>query len=169
MSEAWGCMSAYQKLTDGVLEYIMMSNETGLETSKNLLSRIHNRDLYKCVYESPPEMVFISMCYYKIDGTEMPTTLMLLQRKSWRNTSFHWWREVWAHSTSLTISLVIELHALSKETQRSCICVCIVSILSLSTVLIFEFRIVPMVRYVFLFILVLREYRFSHLFVISFK
>ena len=82
MSEAWGCMSAYQKLTDGVLEYIMMSNETGLETSKNLLSRIHNRDLYKCVYESPPEMVFISMCYYKIDGTEMPTTLMLLQRKS---------------------------------------------------------------------------------------
>jgi len=88
MSEAWDCMSAYQKLTDGVLDYIMMSNENGLETSKNLLSRIYNRDLYKCVYESPPKEVFISICYYKIDGTEMPTTLMLLQRKSWRNTSF---------------------------------------------------------------------------------
>ena len=82
MSEAWGCMSAYQKLTDGVLDHIMMSNEEGLETSKNLLSRIHNRDLYKCVYESPPKQVFISFCYYKIDGTEMPTTLMLLQWKS---------------------------------------------------------------------------------------
>jgi hypothetical protein len=81
MSEAWEYMSAYQKLTDGVLDYIMMSNEKGLETSKNLLSRIHNRDLYQCVYESPPEMVFISMCYYKIDGTEMPTTLMLLPWK----------------------------------------------------------------------------------------
>ena len=57
MSEAWEYMSAYQKLTDGVLDYIMMSNEKGLETSKNLLSRIQNRDLYKCVYESPPEMV----------------------------------------------------------------------------------------------------------------
>ena len=82
MSEAWNCMSAYQKLTDGVLDYIMMSNEKGLEKSKNLLSRIYNRDLYQCVYESPPKEVFISICYYKIDGTEMPTTLMLLQRKS---------------------------------------------------------------------------------------
>ena len=82
MSEAWDCMSAYQKLTDGVLDHIMMSNEKGLETSKNLLSRIHNRDLYKCVYESSPKEVFISIFYYKIDGTEMPTTLMLLPRKS---------------------------------------------------------------------------------------
>ena len=82
MSEAWEYMSAYQELTNGVLDYIMMSNEKGLETSKNLLSRIHNRDLYKCVYESPPIKVFISICYYKIDGTEMPTTLILLQRKS---------------------------------------------------------------------------------------
>ena len=57
MSQAWKYMSAYQKLTDGVLDYIMMSNEKGLETSKNLLSRIHNRDLYKCVYESPPKKV----------------------------------------------------------------------------------------------------------------
>ena len=64
MSEAWEYMSAYQKLTDGVLDYIMMSNEKGLETSKNLLSRIHNRDLYQCVYESPPEMVFISICLF---------------------------------------------------------------------------------------------------------
>ena len=136
MSEAWGCMSAYQKLTDGVLEYIMMSNETGLETSKNLLSRIHNRDLYKCVYESPPKKVFISICYFKIDGTEMPTTLMLLPWKSWRNASFSF---------------------------------CQLSRPSLSTVLIFEFGIVPMVRYFLLFISVLREYRFSHLFVISFK
>jgi hypothetical protein len=88
MSQAWKYMSAYQKLTDGVLDHIMMSNETGLETSKNLLSRIHNRDLYKCVYESPPKKVFISICYFKIDGTEMPTTLMLLPWKSWRNASF---------------------------------------------------------------------------------
>ena len=64
MSEAWKYMSAYQKLADGVLDYIMMSNEKGLETSKNLLSRIQNRDLYKCVYESPPEMVFIYICFF---------------------------------------------------------------------------------------------------------
>ena len=57
MSEAWKYMSAYQQLTDGVLDCIRMSNEKGLETSKNLLSRIHNRDLYKCVYESPPKKV----------------------------------------------------------------------------------------------------------------
>ena len=82
MSEAWNDMSAYQKLTDCVLDYIMMSNEKGLETSKNLLSRIHSRDLYTCVYESPPKKVFISICYFKIDGTEMPTTLMLLLWKS---------------------------------------------------------------------------------------
>ena len=86
MSEAWKCMSAYQKLTDGVLDYIMMSNEEGLETSKKILSRIDNRDLYKCVYESLPEMVFISICYYKIDEREMPTTLISLARKSWRST-----------------------------------------------------------------------------------
>jgi len=88
MSEAWKCMSGYQKLTDGVLDYIMMSNEKGLEKSKNLLSRIYNRDLYKCVYESSPTKVFISICYYKIDEREMPTMLILLLRNSWRNTSF---------------------------------------------------------------------------------
>jgi hypothetical protein len=41
MSEAWGCMSAYQKLTDGVLDYIMMSNEkislTNSTYSQNLV------------------------------------------------------------------------------------------------------------------------------------
>jgi hypothetical protein len=82
MSEAWEYMSAYQKLTDGVLDCIRMSNEKGLETSKNLLNRIHNRDIYKCVYESPPKKVFISIYYFKIDGTEMPTTLMSLPWKS---------------------------------------------------------------------------------------
>jgi hypothetical protein len=82
MSEAWEYMSAYQKLTDGVLDCITMSNEKGLETSKNLLNRIHNRDIYKCVYESPPKKVFISIYYFKIDGTEMPTTLMSLPWKS---------------------------------------------------------------------------------------
>ena len=76
MSEAWDCMSAYQKLTDGVLDHIMMSNETGLEKSQKIISRIHNRDLYKCVYESSPKKVFISMCYYKIDGTEILHSLM---------------------------------------------------------------------------------------------
>ena len=82
MSEAWEYMSAYQKLTDGVLDCIRTSNEKGLETSKNLLNRIHNRDIYKCVYESPPKKVFISIYYFKIDGTEMPTTLMSLPWKS---------------------------------------------------------------------------------------
>lgn len=86
MSEAWKDMSAYQKLTDGVLDYIMMSNEKGLEQSKALLSRIYKRDLYKCVYESPPTKVFIYICYYKIDEREIPTTLILLPRKSLRST-----------------------------------------------------------------------------------
>ena len=57
MSEAWKYMSAYQKFTDGVLDHIVMSSENGLEKSKTLLRRIYNRDLYKCVYESRPEMV----------------------------------------------------------------------------------------------------------------
>ena len=82
MSEAWDCMPAYQKLTDSILDDIMKSNDAKLQPSKDLLSRIHNRDLYKCVYESLPRKVFISICYYKIDGTILPTMLILLLRRS---------------------------------------------------------------------------------------
>ena len=142
MSEAWKYMSAYQKLTDGVLDYIMMSNEKGLETSKNLLSRIHNRDLYKCVYESPPEMVFIYIYFF-----------------------LNWWNRN-ANNVDVITTEILKKYFIF---FLSVITTVDVSILSLSTVLIFEFRIVPMVRYVLLFILLLREYRFSHLFVISFK
>ena len=62
-------------------------------------------------------------------------------------------REVWACKTSLTLPLFIKVPVPSQESEGSCICVLGVSILPLSTILIFNFRIVPTVWYFFYFIL----------------
>ena len=48
----------------------------------------------------------------------------------------------WVHKTILTLLLFTEVHALSLESERSCICV---SEVSISTILIFCFEIVPTV------------------------
>jgi hypothetical protein len=47
--------------------------------------------------------------------------------------------EVWAHKTSLALPLFIDVPVPSKKSERSCICELGVSILSLSTTLIFDF------------------------------
>jgi hypothetical protein len=53
--------------------------------------------------------------------------------------------EVWANKTSLTPPLLIEVPVPSMESERACICVLGVSILPLSTILIFDFGFVPTV------------------------
>ena len=60
--------------------------------------------------------------------------------------------EVWAHRTSLYPTLFIEMPVPCKECERSCIGVLQISILPLSTILIFNFEIVPTVWY-FLFLI----------------
>ena len=58
-------------------------------------------------------------------------------------------REVWAHKTSLTAPLLIEVPVLNQESEWLCICVLGVSILhhSLSTTFLLDFVTVPMVWY----------------------
>jgi hypothetical protein len=48
-------------------------------------------------------------------------------------------KEVWVHKTSLTLPLFMEVPVPIQEHERSCICVLGVSILPLSTILIFDF------------------------------
>jgi len=46
--------------------------------------------------------------------------------------------EVWAHQTSLTLPLSIEVPILSQESERSCSCVFVLTIVVLSTIFIFD-------------------------------
>ena len=57
--------------------------------------------------------------------------------------------EVWAHKTSLTSPVFIEVSVPSQESERSCICVLVVSILSLSSILFLNFGTVPTVWHFF--------------------
>ena len=63
-----------------------------------------------------------------------------------------WTGEVWAHKTNLTLPHFIEVPVL-QESQRSYICVPRLSVLVLSTILIFDFGIVPIVWYFLFFVL----------------
>jgi hypothetical protein len=56
-------------------------------------------------------------------------------------------REVWAHNSSLTLSLFTEVFVPSQESEKSCICVLEVSILPLSTIFLLDFGTVPTVWY----------------------
>ena len=58
--------------------------------------------------------------------------------------------ELWAHKTSLTPPLFIEVSVPSQESERSCIFVLFVSILPLSTMFLFDFGVAPTVFF-FLF------------------
>jgi hypothetical protein len=51
--------------------------------------------------------------------------------------------EVWEHKASLTSPLFTEVPVPSQTSEGSCICVLGVLILNLSTILIFDFGIVP--------------------------
>ena len=55
--------------------------------------------------------------------------------------------KVWANEISLTPSLFIEVHVPSQESEQTCIFVLVISMLSLSTGLIFYFGIVLKLLY----------------------
>lgn len=55
MSEAaFKGMDAYEKLTDSVVDVILMSNDEGLKRAKDLIHRIYKRQLYKVVGRTDP-------------------------------------------------------------------------------------------------------------------
>ncbi|XP_071176567.1 deoxynucleoside triphosphate triphosphohydrolase SAMHD1-like [Mytilus edulis] len=58
MSKAFDDMYAYEKLTDSVLDVILMSRNEGLKKSKDLIHRIYNRQLYKVVGRTDPKTEF---------------------------------------------------------------------------------------------------------------
>ncbi|XP_076109502.1 deoxynucleoside triphosphate triphosphohydrolase SAMHD1-like [Mytilus galloprovincialis] len=58
MSKAFDDMYAYEKLTDSVLDVILMSRNEGLNKSKDLIHRIYNRQLYKVVGRTDPKTEF---------------------------------------------------------------------------------------------------------------
>lgn len=42
-------MEAYEKLTDSIVDQIMLSTDTDLEKAKNILINVKKRKLYKCL------------------------------------------------------------------------------------------------------------------------
>lgn len=57
MSEAYQDMSAYEKLTDSIVDVILMSTNEKLTEAKTLIKRIYKRQLYKCVGSTAPKQV----------------------------------------------------------------------------------------------------------------
>ncbi|XP_071176964.1 deoxynucleoside triphosphate triphosphohydrolase SAMHD1-like [Mytilus edulis] len=55
MSEAYQDMSAYEKLTDSIVDVILMSTNEKLTEAKTLIKRIYKRQLYKCVGSTAPK------------------------------------------------------------------------------------------------------------------
>ena len=66
-----------------------------------------------------------------------------------------------AYKTSLTLPLFIEMSVPSQESERSCICVLGATILSFSTILVFDFGIVPTVWYFLFFVLFVHRMPFA--------
>ncbi|CAC5387363.1 SAMHD1 [Mytilus coruscus] len=58
MSEAFKNMHAYEKLTDSVVDVILMSQDEALKKAKDLIHRIYNRQLYKVVGCTEPKTEF---------------------------------------------------------------------------------------------------------------
>ena len=71
--------------------------------------------------------------------------ILLTCRKNLHDSSISKRGEDWAHKTSLTPPLFIEMPVPIQESERSCICVLGISDLPLSTILIFDFGTVPTV------------------------
>ncbi|XP_071176962.1 deoxynucleoside triphosphate triphosphohydrolase SAMHD1-like isoform X2 [Mytilus edulis] len=56
MSDAWKDMSVYEKLTDSVVDLILMrEDEKGMKKAKDLIHRIYKRQLYRLVGQTDPE------------------------------------------------------------------------------------------------------------------
>lgn len=70
----------------------------------------------------------------------------------WQTIKYSPRREVWAHKTSLTLQLFIEVFVPIQQCERSCICV-LAPLTLLLLILIFEFEISPRVCYALLCIL----------------
>lgn len=71
--------------------------------------------------------------------------------------------EIWAHTTTLTHHLFIEVSGPSQVNEQLYICVLGVYILSLSVILMLDFRTVPTVGYVlFLILLAFQSFNIAH-------
>ena len=81
------------------------------------------------------------LCVCVMDG------IILTYRKHLHNCIISLSGEVWVHKTSLTPLLFNEEPVRSQKSQRSCNCVLVVSILPLSTILLFDFGTVPRALY----------------------
>lgn len=61
MSQAYQHMSAYEKLTDSIVDVILMSTKEELTEAKTLINRIYKRQLYKLVGRTAPKQVSPSL------------------------------------------------------------------------------------------------------------
>lgn len=61
MSEAYQHMSAYAKLTDSIVDVILMSTKEELTEAKSLINRIYRRQIYKSVGRTAPNKVSPSL------------------------------------------------------------------------------------------------------------
>ena len=108
--------------------------------SSSVLSRLNIRDL-TFLYNIFFVLLYVSVGILFIRGKHLHDRTISLRGK------------VWAHNSNLTPPFIfIEVPVLNQESERSSICVSGVSILHISTTLIFEFRIVPTLRYFFVFV-----------------
>ena len=78
----------------------------------------------------------------------------------WENIDI-WFQYISNSRTVLTTPLFIEMPVSSPKSERSCICVLELSILPLSTFLIFDFGSVPTVWYFLFFFILLQLYIIS--------
>jgi hypothetical protein len=78
----------------------------------------------------------------------------------WENIVI-WFQYISNSRKVLTTPLFIEMPVPSQKSERSCICVLGLSILPLSTFLIFDFGSVPTVWYFFVFFILLQLYIIS--------
>ncbi|CAC5388670.1 SAMHD1 [Mytilus coruscus] len=78
MSQAYKHMSAYGKLTDSIVDVILMSTKEELTEAKDLINRIYKRQLYKLVGRKTPKPK-LSFSYGK--GTENPITHVYFYEK----------------------------------------------------------------------------------------
>lgn len=75
MSESIHDMEAYSKLTDNVFHQILLSTEPALKESRQILNKILQRKLYKCIGQTKPNKFCKKVnspdmwCYIKLKWT----------------------------------------------------------------------------------------------------
>ena len=101
---------------------------------------MYNVQDYSVLYNNTVRLV-VKICILLTCGKQLHDNIISLRG------------EMLAHKTSISPPRFIEVPVPSQKIDQSCICVYGVSILPLSTILIFDFGIVPTVWYFLLFIL----------------